>query len=160
MDNALYENAYVAVEDSIKSNTSERSIARINQFYHFSTCPTCHGSRLNPVRLKQLVGGKNIAEVADMQLNDLAKWEADTKEALPDDMASLAKILFTELDDNLRPLLELGLEYLSLSRSGNTLSTGELQRIQLARTLRTETTGVLYVLDEPQLACIRIIFTV
>lgn len=112
------------------------------------------------MRLKQLVGGKNIAEVADMQLNDLAKWEADTKEALPDDMASLAKILFTELDDNLRPLLELGLEYLSLSRSGNTLSTGELQRIQLARTLRTETTGVLYVLDEPQLACIRIIFTV
>lgn len=151
MDNALYENAYAAVEDSLDSVTSERSIARINQFYHFSTCPTCHGSRLNPERLKQLVGGKNIAEVADMQLNDLAKWENDTKATLPDDMASLAKILFTELDDNLRPLLELGLEYLSLSRSGNTLSTGELQRIQLARTLRTETTGVLYVLDEPSI---------
>jgi excinuclease ABC subunit A len=66
-------------------------------------------------------------------------------------MQPLANILFTELEDTLRPLLELGLDYLSLSRNGNTLSTGELQRIQLARTLRTETTGVLYVLDEPSI---------
>ncbi|MTV82280.1 excinuclease ABC subunit UvrA [Secundilactobacillus folii] len=151
MDNALYENAYAAVEDSAKNSTNERSIARINQFYHFSTCPTCHGSRLNPERLKQLVGGKNIAEVADMQLDQLADWETKTKKSLPENMNHLAEILFTELEDNLRPLLELGLEYLSLSRSGNTLSTGELQRIQLARTLRTETTGVLYVLDEPSI---------
>lgn len=151
MENALYENAYAAVEDSAKTVKNERSIARINQFYHFSTCPTCHGTRLNPERLKQLVDGKNIAEIADMQLDQLAKWEAETKKSLPDNMQHLADILYTELDDNLRPLLELGLEYLSLSRSGNTLSTGELQRIQLARTLRTETTGVLYVLDEPSI---------
>lgn len=151
MDHALYENAYDAVTDSLKSGTSERTMARLNQFYHFSTCPTCHGSRLNPERLTHLVAGINIAQVADMQLNQLAKWEADTKADLPENMQGLAKILFTELEDNLRPLLELGLDYLSLSRNGNTLSTGELQRIQLARTLRTETTGVLYVLDEPSI---------
>ncbi|KRK98558.1 excinuclease ATPase subunit [Secundilactobacillus odoratitofui DSM 19909 = JCM 15043] len=151
MDNALYENAYEAVTDSLKRVNSERSIARINQFYHFSTCPTCHGSRLNPERLTHLVAGQTIAQVADMQLDQLANWEAQTKQALPDDMQNLANILFTELDDDLRPLLELGLDYLSLSRNGNTLSTGELQRIQLARTLRTETTGVLYVLDEPSI---------
>lgn len=150
-EKTLYENAYEAVTESLKSSKSERSIAKINSFYHFSTCPTCHGSRLNPERLKQLVGGRNIAEVADMQLNQIADWEATTKASLPTDMGNLANILFTELDDTLRPLLELGLDYLSLSRNGNTLSTGELQRIQLARTLRTETTGVLYVLDEPSI---------
>ena len=63
----------------------------------------------------------------------------------------MAQAIFTECDDDLRPLLELGLDYLTLARNGNSLSTGELQRIQLARTLRTETTGVLYVLDEPSI---------
>lgn len=66
-------------------------------------------------------------------------------------MKKMATSLFKEFDDNLRPLLELGLDYLTLSRNGNTLSTGELQRIQLARTLRTQTTGVLYILDEPSI---------
>ena len=68
---------------------------------------------------------------------------------LPSEMTKMAQAIFTEFDDDLRPLLELGLDYLTLARNGNSLSTGELQRIQLARTLRTETTGVLYVLDEP-----------
>ena len=66
-------------------------------------------------------------------------------------MGKMATAIFKQFDDNLRPLLELGLDYLSLSRNGNTLSTGELQRIQLSRTLRTQTTGVLYVLDEPSI---------
>lgn len=151
MEKALYENAYDAVTDSLKTSKSERSIARINQFFHFSTCPTCHGSRLNPTRLQQLVGGQNIAQVAALPLGQLAQWQTTTLAGLPENMHPLAKILFQELTDTLRPLLELGLDYLSLSRNGNTLSTGELQRIQLARTLRTETTGVLYVLDEPSI---------
>lgn len=70
---------------------------------------------------------------------------------LPADMHNMAQVLFQNLTDNLKPLLELGLDYLTLGRAGNTLSTGELQRIQLAKTLRTETTGVLYVLDEPSI---------
>ncbi|GLB47411.1 excinuclease ABC subunit A [Philodulcilactobacillus myokoensis] len=146
---ALYENAYASVYDSLKKAKSERAIKRINQFFHFSTCPVCHGSRLNPKLLKQLVAGKNIAEVSNLTLGELTNWEKATKQQLPENMNRMAKILFENLNENLKPLLELGLDYLTLSRSGNTLSTGELQRIQLAKTLRTETTGVLYVLDEP-----------
>lgn len=150
-DSTLYENAYEAVNESLKSAKSERSIAKVNQFFHFSTCPECHGTRLNPELLTSLVGGLNIAQVADLQLDQLKDWQAKTEQSLPKEMHNIASILFKELDDTLRPLLELGLEYLTLSRNGDSLSTGELQRIQLARTLRTETTGVLYVLDEPSI---------
>ncbi|USS84500.1 excinuclease ABC subunit UvrA [Fructilactobacillus myrtifloralis] len=150
-DNTLYENAYAAVYDSLKTAKSERSLQKINQFFHFSVCPVCHGSRLNPDLLTQLVGHKNIAEVADLALGDLENWEADTKHELPADMQNMATVLFQNLQETLHPLLELGLDYLTLARSSNTLSTGELQRIQLAKTLRTETTGVLYVLDEPSI---------
>ncbi|TPR18728.1 ATP-binding cassette domain-containing protein [Apilactobacillus timberlakei] len=148
-DNALYENAYESVYESMKKAKSSRAVNRISKFFHFSTCPVCHGSRLNPSLLNQLVAGKNIAEVSDLTLGELEHWQKSTKQSLPGNMQHMADILFENLDDNLSPLLELGLDYLTLSRSGNTLSTGELQRIQLAKTLRTETTGVLYVLDEP-----------
>ena len=151
MDNALYENAYNAVYDSLKTLTNERSLARINKFFHFATCPVCHGSRLNPELLSTQVAGLNIAQVADLELEQLPHWENETKASLPTNMKNLADTLFTEFNDDLKPLLELGLDYLSLNRNGNSLSTGELQRIQLARTLRTETTGVLYVLDEPSI---------
>ncbi|UQS85663.1 excinuclease ABC subunit UvrA [Apilactobacillus apisilvae] len=148
-DNALYENAYESVYGSMKKAKSSRAFNRISKFFHFSTCPVCHGSRLNPDLLNQLVANKNIAEVTDLTLGQLKDWEVETKKSLPKNMQHMADILFENLDDNLSPLLELGLDYLTLSRSGNTLSIGELQRIQLAKTLRTETTGVLYVLDEP-----------
>lgn len=150
-DKALYENAHAAVLDSLKTSKSERSIKKINRFFHFSTCPVCHGSRLNPDLLSQLVGEKNIAQVSALTLGDLPTWQKETMRTLPADMHNMAQILFQNLTDNLKPLLELGLDYLTLGRAGNTLSTGELQRIQLAKTLRTETTGVLYVLDEPSI---------
>ncbi|WP_125707452.1 excinuclease ABC subunit UvrA [Companilactobacillus zhongbaensis] len=150
-DKTLYENAYEAVYDSLKTVKSERSINKINQFFHFSVCPTCHGTRLNPELLTQIVGEKNIAEVSDLTLGSLHVWEEQTKSELPDELQAMARILFKNLHDTLQPLLDLGLDYLTLSRNGNTLSTGELQRIQLAKTLRTETTGVLYVLDEPSI---------
>lgn len=150
-DKTLYENAHEAVLDSLKTVKSDRAIAKVNQFFHFSVCPTCHGTRLNPTLLTQLVGGKNIAEVADLSLGRLTAWQTDAKKALPAEMQGMATILFKNLTDTLRPLLELGLDYLTLARNGNTLSTGELQRLQLAKTIRTETTGVLYVLDEPSI---------
>ncbi len=149
--NALYENAHAAVIQSAKSSKSERAQKRISEFFHYSTCPVCHGTRLKPELLKQLAGGLNIAQVSDLTLGDLQSWKQDVLNTLPDDMDTMAKSLFKEFDDNLRPLLELGLDYLTLSRNGNTLSTGELQRIQLSRTLRTQTTGVLYILDEPSI---------
>jgi len=150
-DKTLYENAYEAVYDSLKTSKSERSMNKINQFFSFSTCPTCHGTRLKPELLVQTVAGFNIAEISDLSLGELGTWETATKKSLPDEMQAMAKILFKNLTDTLHPLLELGLDYLTLSRNGNTLSTGELQRIQLSKTLRTETTGVLYVLDEPSI---------
>ncbi|USS88284.1 ATP-binding cassette domain-containing protein [Fructilactobacillus hinvesii] len=150
-DNTLYENAYEAVYDSLKTVKSERSMQKVNQFFHFSVCPVCHGSRLNPDLLSQIVGKKNIAEVAELALGDLSEWERVTKSELPANMQQMANALFQNLQDTLAPLLELGLDYLTLARNSNTLSTGELQRIQLAKTLRTETTGVLYVLDEPSI---------
>lgn len=149
--NALYENAHDAVTESARTSKSARSQARINEFFKFSTCPVCHGTRLQPDRLKQLAAGLNIAQVADLTLGELPAWKDSVLDELPDDMQKMAHSLFAEMDENLRVLLELGLDYLTLSRNGNTLSTGELQRIQLARTLRTQTTGVLYVLDEPSI---------
>lgn len=151
MNNALYENAYDAVLDSLATSKSERSIARINRFFHFSTCPKCHGSRLDPKLLTQLAGASNIAEVQNMTLGALPAWQKAVIATLPANMHAMAAALFKDLHEDLDPLLNLGLDYLVLLRSGNTLSTGELQRIQLSRTLRSETTGVLYVLDEPSI---------
>ncbi|MFD1431618.1 excinuclease ABC subunit UvrA [Lacticaseibacillus yichunensis] len=151
MDNAVYENAFNAVEDSMKTTTNERAIARLNKFYEFGTCPTCHGSRFKPELLTQLLKGKNIAEVSEMTLSELTAFIPTIFTWLPDDMQPLAQDILRELTQILTPLRDLGLGYLTLSRAGMSLSTGELQRIQLARTLRTQTTGVLYVLDEPSI---------
>ena len=149
--NALYENAHQAVLRSAKSSKSERAQKRIAEFFTYSTCPVCHGTRLRPELLKQLVNGKNIDQVQHMQLGDLPAWSKEVLANLPQEMHKMATSLINEVINNLQPLLDLGLDYLTMARAGNTLSTGELQRIQLARTLRTETTGVLYVLDEPSI---------
>ena len=135
--NALYENAHQAVLRSAKTSKSERAQKRISEFFSYQICPVCHGSRLKPELLKQLVGSLNINEVAEMPLGDLIAWKDQVFKSLPVDMQKMANALFTEFVDNLQPLLDLGLDYLTMARNGNTLSTGELQRIQLARTLRT-----------------------
>ncbi|QCQ04887.1 excinuclease ABC subunit UvrA [Ligilactobacillus animalis] len=149
--NVLYENAHQAVLESAKTSKSERAQKKISEFFHYSTCPTCHGTRLKPDLLRQKAGGLNIAEVTELSLHALSEWKMQVLKTLPTEMDTMAQAIFAEFDDDLKPLLELGLDYLTLARNGNTLSTGELQRIQLARTLRTETTGVLYVLDEPSI---------
>lgn len=149
--NALYENAHQAVLRSAKSSKSERAQKRIAEFFTYSTCPVCHGTRLRPELLKQLVNGKNIDQVQQLQLGELPAFANQLQDSLPADMQRMAHSLISEFVNNLQPLLDLGLDYLTMARAGNTLSTGELQRIQLARTLRTETTGVLYVLDEPSI---------
>lgn len=149
--NAMFENAYAAVEDSMAKAKNERTIKKLNKFYDFTTCPDCGGSRIRPHLLKSLVAGKNIAQVAGMEIKDLPAWADTVTASLPDEMHELAENLVGEFRDSLQPLMDLGLEYLTLDRAGNTLSTGELQRIQLSRTLRSQTTGVLYVLDEPSI---------
>lgn len=151
MDNAVYENAFNAVEDSMKTTTNERAIARLNRFYEFGPCPTCHGTRFKPALLTQLLNGKNIAEVSAMTISELQAFIPTIFTWLPNDMQALADDIISELTQILHPLQDLGLGYLTLARAGASLSTGELQRIQLSRTLRTQTTGVLYVLDEPSI---------
>ncbi|GAB6091815.1 excinuclease ABC subunit UvrA [Furfurilactobacillus curtus] len=149
MDNAVYENAYNAVADSLATTNNERAIQRLNRFYEFDTCPTCQGTRFNPVLLDQLMVETNIATASQMDLDQLTHFANQIETWLPEDMRHLGHDLVKEFLNSLAPLKDLGLNYLTLDRAGNTLSTGELQRIQLGRTLRSETTGVLYVLDEP-----------
>ena len=149
MDHAVFENAYNAIADSMKSSTNERTIKRLNQFYTFQTCPTCHGNRFNPALLSQHLRDKNIAELSDYTIEDLVTFARELTATLPTDMQKMGQKLVDELLELLDAPTQLGLDYLTLSRAGNTLSTGELQRIQLGRTIRNETTGVLYVLDEP-----------
>ncbi|WP_179394094.1 excinuclease ABC subunit UvrA [Lacticaseibacillus absianus] len=151
MDNAVYENAFNAVLDSMATTTNERAIARLERFYRFDVCPTCHGTRFAPELLGQLLRDQNIAQVSAMSLAALQAFIPRVLTWLPADMQALGQDLTRELTQILTPLIDLGLNYLSLDRAGASLSTGELQRIQLARTLRTQTTGVLYVLDEPSI---------
>ncbi|MHA8110950.1 ATP-binding cassette domain-containing protein [Lactobacillaceae bacterium Melli_B4] len=151
MNNAKYENAFAAVQDSLKTTNNEKAIERLNRFYEFGTCPKCHGNRFDPKLLSTHIVDMNIAEVANLTFKKLIDFCQSIIDWLPDNMHSLANNLITELKDTLTPLINMGLDYLTLARSGNSLSTGELQRIQLGRTLRSQTTGVLYVLDEPSI---------
>ncbi|AKP68290.1 ATP-binding cassette domain-containing protein [Companilactobacillus ginsenosidimutans] len=147
--NSLYENAFAAVEHSLKSAKNENTLKRLSRFYDVKPCPTCHGSRFDPKLFTNQLVGKNIAEVSEFTISELQKFAQQILDWLPEEMQSLGKNLVNELLDLLTPIDDLGLNYLSLTRAGNSLSTGELQRIQLARTIRNQMTGVLYVLDEP-----------
>lgn len=149
MDHAVFENAFAAIEDTMSKTKNARTIKRLNKFYRFTTCPRCHGSRFDPKLYQTTLLGKNIAELCDLPLAKLKQFMPKLLKSLPANMHHLGQMLTTELMNTLKPLYDLGLDYLTLSRAGNTLSTGELQRIQLGRTLRSHTTGVLYVLDEP-----------
>ncbi|MGO4956398.1 excinuclease ABC subunit UvrA [Luteococcus sp. Sow4_B9] len=112
-------------------------------------CPTCHGSRLKPTSLAVTVGGKNIAELADMSVREVADFLNDL-EMTPRE-AQIAERLVKEINERLRFLLDVGLEYLTLSRAAGTLSGGEAQRIRLATQIGSGLVGVLYVLDEPSI---------
>lgn len=149
---ATYLNAADAVHHAYNGTESESVRTRLaEKFYHIGKCPTCNGSRFAPHLLQTLLAGKNIAEVSALSLSELQNFTKSVPDHLPSVMQPLAEKLMNEVAYGLKPLLELGLAYLSLDRAGGTLSTGELQRIQLARTLKNETTGVLYVLDEPSI---------
>lgn len=151
MDNAIYENAKNAIIRTFESTDNPKTLQRLEKFYSTSTCSTCHGSRFNPELFTQVLVDKNIAEVSDMELAQLLIFIKKIKQWLPKDVFTLGNRLLNEFKELITPLIDLGLDYLTLSRPGSSLSTGELQRIQLSRTLRTETTGVLYVLDEPSI---------
>lgn len=149
--NAEYRNAHKAVEEALKKAKTEKGLTRINKYLKVTTCSLCKGTRLNERANSTLFGGLNISEASKMTLEDLVKWIPTVISELPDEMKEMANNILEEFMDNAKILLDLGLSYISLDRPSNTLSTGELQRVQLARTLRNPTTGVLYVLDEPSI---------
>ncbi|MFJ5985892.1 excinuclease ABC subunit UvrA [Lentzea sp. NPDC092896] len=149
--NFTYRNATLAVREALDNATTERGLNRVNRFITTQTCPTCRGTRLSEQALAPRVDGIDLAEATALTLDDLVTWAPLVERSLPPDMVAMAQSIVGQLLGTARRLAELGLGYLSLDRASSTLSTGERQRVQLARAVRNQTTGVLYVLDEPSI---------
>jgi excinuclease ABC subunit A len=143
-----YDNAVAAVERSLRSD-NERTRRLVQRFVITRTCSVCHGTRLRPEALRSQLGGRNIAEIAALSLAELGEFTSSLPAGLPAELSRVTSGLLAELGGSLAPLLDVGLSYLTLDRSGASLSTGERQRIELTSTVRASTTGMLYVLDEP-----------
>ena len=146
-----YYSAKATVLNALKKVKDEKSMSRVSKFLKEETCPECNGSRINKKANSTLLGGKNLTQVCEMSLRDLVTWLPKVVNELNDEVRQMGKNILEEFMINANALLSLGLGYLTLDRASNTLSTGELQRVQLARTVRNRTTGVLYVLDEPSI---------
>lgn len=146
-----YYSAKATVLNALKKVKDEKSMSRVSKFLKEDVCPECNGSRINKRANSTLFGGKNLSQVCDMSLRDLSEWLPKVINKLSPEVREMGKNILEEFMLNANALLSLGLGYLTLSRASNTLSTGELQRVQLARTVRNRTTGVLYVLDEPSI---------
>ena len=149
--NAEYRNAHRAIEEALKNAKTEKGLTKINKFLTTKVCSDCEGTRLNSKARETLLGGIDISQACKMNLKDLMLWVPQVVNELQDNVREMAEEIIEEFMDNGKILLDLGLGYISLDRPSNTLSTGELQRVQIARTLRSRTTGVLYVLDEPSI---------
>ncbi|MCO1577201.1 excinuclease ABC subunit UvrA [Crossiella sp. SN42] len=149
--NFTYRNARHAVQEALDNATSERGLNRVNRFISSQVCPTCHGTRLSEQARASQVDGINLAEATAKTLDELTSWAPGIERTLPPDMVPMTRSIVAQLRQTARRLADLGLGYLSLDRASSTLSTGERQRVQLARAVRNETTGVLYVLDEPSI---------
>ena len=146
-----YYNAVYTVENALAKVKDEKGMKRVEKFLHESVCPDCGGTRLSAKVRSTTLAGKNLAEATAMTLADLIPWVQSVPETLPEEMRPMAESIIQSFLDNAKRLMDLGLGYLTLDRASNTLSTGERQRVQLARAVRNETTGVLYVLDEPSI---------
>jgi excinuclease ABC subunit A len=146
-----YRNARLAVREAMNNATSERGLARVARFITAHTCHTCGGTRLSEEARGTQVAGVDLAEATAMTLDEAVGWVPTVIDTLPADLHPMARMITSQFEEMSRRLTQLGLGYLSLDRAGSTLSTGERQRVQLARAVRNETTGVLYVLDEPSI---------
>ena len=146
-----YYNAVYTVRNALAKVKDEKGMKRVEKFLKTEQCPECGGSRLSEAARAPLVRGISLAEACRMTLNELVEWVKGIPQTLPEEMRPMAaSICESFLDASVR-LLDLGVGYLSLDRAASTLSTGERQRMQLARAVRNRTTGVLYVLDEPSI---------
>lgn len=146
-----YFNAVYTVENALAKAKDEKGLKRVARFLKEGPCADCGGTRLSVAARAPHVRGLNLAEAGAMTLDAAADWVHGVPESLPADMRPMAANICESFLDVARRLLDLGLGYLALDRAGATLSTGERQRVQLARAVRNRTTGVLYVLDEPSI---------
>ena len=146
-----YYNAVYTVENALSKVKDEKGMKRVEKFLKEDTCPDCRGSRLSEAARAPRLQGISLDAACRMTLSDLVKWVADVPSSLPEEMRPMAESICESFQTSAKRLLDLGLGYLTLDRASSTLSTGERQRMQLARAVRNRTTGVLYVLDEPSI---------
>mgnify|MGYP000540028981 FL=1 len=146
-----YYNAVYTVENALAKVKDEKGMRRVEKFLKEEICPQCQGSRLSEKARAPKLRGIGLAEACQMTLKDLVVWVADVPDSLPEEMRPMAESICESFQTAAKRLMDLGLSYLSLDRAAATLSTGERQRMQLARAVRNRTTGVLYVLDEPSI---------
>ena len=146
-----YFNAVYTVENALSKVKDETGMKRVERFLKESVCPDCGGSRLSQRARQPKLCGITLAEACEMPLSQLVKWVDHVPDTLPEEMRPMAESICESFWTVAKRLMDLGLDYLSLDRASATLSTGERQRMQLARAVRNRTTGVLYVLDEPSI---------
>ena len=146
-----YFNAVYTVENALKKVKDETGMKRVEKFLKEDVCPECHGTRLSEAARAPKLRGISLDIACQMTLSELIKWVDGVPASLPEEMRPMAESICEAFQATAKRLMDLGLGYLSLDRAASTLSTGERQRMQLARSVRNRTTGVLYVLDEPSI---------
>ena len=146
-----YFNAVYTVENALKKVKDEVGMKRVEKFLKEDICPECGGTRLSEAARAPKLRGISLDKACQMTLSELVKWVDGVPESLPTKMRPMAKSICESFQLTAKRLIDLGLGYLSLDRAASTLSTGERQRMQLARSVRNRTTGVMYILDEPSI---------
>ena len=146
-----YYNAIYTVENALAKVKDEKGMKRVEKFLKEDICSDCHGTRLSDAARAPKLRGISLDEACTMTLSGLAEWVRGVPGSLPEEMRPMAESICETFQSTAKRLMDLGLGYLTLDRSASTLSTGERQRMQLARAVRNRTTGVLYVLDEPSI---------
>lgn len=139
------------MENALAKVKDEKGMKRVEKFLKEDICPECGGSRLSEAARAPRLRGISLDEACKMTLKELVDWVAGVPDSLPEEMRPMAESICESFRAVAKRLMDLGLSYLSLDRTASTLSTGERQRMQLARAVRNRTTGVLYVLDEPSI---------
>ncbi len=144
-------NATYTVENALAKVKDEKGMKRVEKFLRLDVCPDCGGTRLSDAARAPRLRGISLADACTMTLSEIVEWVKGVPASLSEEMRPMAESICESFLDTAKRLMDLGIGYLSLDRSAATLSTGERQRMQLARAVRNRTTGVLYVLDEPSI---------
>ena len=149
--NMTYYSATATVLNALNKVKDEKGMKRVEKFLKEDVCPDCHGTRLSEEARAPKLMGISLADACRMTLKESIAWVKRVPESLPEEMRNMAETICESYLEVAARLMDLGLGYLTLDRASSTLSTGERQRMQLARAVRNRTTGVLYVLDEPSI---------